>query len=118
MYIIVEENYKRSYELNIYYSLEMSNATMFTLASSILVCLAVGGQVVSSAHLKDDLSKVEIQTMETALIMRLLQNNMAHIQGIFLTRLQAPVVDVLYNYNNNYYSYCSYRYSLIVKVQL
>ena len=59
---------------------------MLTLATSILVCLAIAGQVVSSVHRKDDFSKVETQTMETALIMRLLHNDMAHIQGVFLNR--------------------------------
>ena len=65
--------------------METSTATMLmsTLATAILVCLAIAGQVVSYVHLEDDVSKVEIQTMEIALIMKLLQNDMAHIQGVF-----------------------------------
>ena len=57
---------------------------MFTLATAMLVCSVVAGQVVSSMGHKNDLTKAEIQTMETAFIMRLLHNDMAHIQGMYL----------------------------------
>ena len=55
---------------------------MYTLAAAILVCLAIAGQVQSYPHHEDELIKAEIQTVETALIMRLLQNELAHTQGM------------------------------------
>ena len=54
---------------------------MYNLTATILVCLAIAGQVKSYPHQKDELIKAEIQTMENALVMRLLQDEMAHAQG-------------------------------------
>lgn len=54
---------------------------MSTLVS-ILVCLAIAGHVQSYPHHKTGLTMADIQTVETALIMRFLQDEMAHIQGI------------------------------------
>ena len=55
---------------------------MYTLAAAILVCLAIAGQVQSYPHHRNELIKAEIQKVETALIMRLLQHEMAHAQGM------------------------------------
>ena len=60
---------------------------MFTLTVAILVCLAIAGQVQSYPH-----HKAEMQTFETALIMRLLHDSMAHTQGMTFTVGQCEIL--------------------------
>ena len=57
---------------------------MSTLSAAlILVCLALAGHVQSYPHYQTGLTMADKQTGETALIMRLLQDEMAPIQGTY-----------------------------------
>lgn len=58
---------------------------MNILAASVFAYILIAGQVWSCPYLKEDQTETEIQTMETALRGRLIQDDIAHTQGMMLT---------------------------------